>query len=241
MLLNAFLACGARHLSLINPAYGEEKAVHYYDAATQDLMMALHDPNRDSVLCTTIALILGYFEMMSPQPASKVNHIPGSRALIHECGWTARTPGLGGACFWNSVGMELLGCLQHRWPISWKPDAWGVDMDMDQVQPIWKGEDIWLHRIIYICAKVQDLLVSVRQIQSLGDSTAPDSQLNDALQEWNQCKVWCDQWFHTLPRSMKRLGHVQPWQTDTHSSFPKIWYVSLPQLHGYALTRNPGS
>ena len=31
MLLNAFLACGARHLTLINPAYSEEKALDYYD------------------------------------------------------------------------------------------------------------------------------------------------------------------------------------------------------------------
>jgi len=33
MLLNAFLACGAKHLTLVNPAYTEEKALHYYDTA----------------------------------------------------------------------------------------------------------------------------------------------------------------------------------------------------------------
>ncbi|KAI2731780.1 hypothetical protein DTO012A8_10217 [Penicillium roqueforti] len=29
----------------INPSYGDEKATHYYDAATRDLLNAVHDPN----------------------------------------------------------------------------------------------------------------------------------------------------------------------------------------------------
>jgi hypothetical protein len=40
MLLHAFLACGARHLTLINPAYQDEKALHYYDTATSYLLKA---------------------------------------------------------------------------------------------------------------------------------------------------------------------------------------------------------
>ncbi|KAJ5587220.1 uncharacterized protein N7459_002985 [Penicillium hispanicum] len=225
MLLNAFLACGARHLSLIDPTYGEEKTAHYYDASTQDLMNAIHDPYRDSVLCATTALTLSYYEMMPPQPESKVNHIPGSRALIHECGWTAKTPGLGGACFWVSVGMELLGCLQHRWSLSWNPDAWGVDMDMDQVHPFWKTDEIWLHRIIYVCAKVANLRVKLQQMHSVDDPATQNPPPSDSLPEWNQYKSWCDQWFGTIPQSMKPVGHVQPWQTDSSSSFPNIWLI----------------
>lgn len=227
MLLKAFLACGTRHLSLANPSYGEEKAVHYYEMATQDLMNAVQDPNRDSVLCATAALALGIYEIMSLQPGPDVNHIAGSRAFIRECGWTAKTPGLGGGCFWISVGMELLSCLHHNWSLSCNPDDWGVDMDMDHVPHFGKGEDLWLHRILYICAKIVNFRISMQQPQPLDDANSQATRLNEALQEWNHYNAWCEQWEKAVPRSMKPLGHVQTWQTESKSSFPRIWYVHL--------------
>lgn len=226
MLLKAFLACGAQHLFLVDPSRGQEKGVHYYEAATHDLLNAVHDPNRDSVLCTTVALVLSAYELMNPQcpqSSSSGNHIAGSRALIRECGWTAKTPGLGGACFWISVSMELLSCLQHNWSLSWNPDTWGVDMNMDQVQPFWKGEDQWLHRIIYICAKVANFRVSVQHRLSSNDPSSRSAQLDEAVQEWNHYSAWCEQWITSIPRSMKPLSHMQPWQADSKSVFPSIW------------------
>ena len=237
MLLNALLACGARHLSLKDAAYSNKKAAHYYDAATQDLMSAIHNPNRDSVLCAIAALALAFYDRMTLPSGAKINHISGSRALIHECGWTAKSPGLGGACFWTSVGMELLNCLQRSLPLSWNPDIWGVDLDMDQMHPPWKGEELWLHRIVYLCAKAQNLRVSVSRMQALDDPTLRNTQLHDAFQEWKQYKCWCDQWFSTVPRSMKPLVHLQPWQQDSHSTFPKVWFVSHHQSHERSLTK----
>lgn len=223
MLLKAFLACGARHLSLANPSFGEQKTIHYYEAATQDLLHSMQDPNRDSVLCAIAAVILGMYEVMAPQAIPKTTHLQGSRALIHECGWTAKTPGLGGACFWMSVGTELLSSLHHNWSLSWNPDSWGVDMDMDQMHLFGKGEDLWLHRIIYICAKITNLRAAVHQLQSLGDVKTQTARLNETLQEWSHCNTLCEQWEKGVPRSMKPLGHLQPWQTESQSSFPKVW------------------
>lgn len=230
MLLKAFLACGARQLSLTNSSYGEEKASHYYEAATQDLMSAIQDPNRDSVLCAVASLALSFFEALSPRQAPQTNHIVGSRALIHECGWTAKASGLGGACFWISVGMELLSCLHHGWTLSWNPDTWGVDMDMNHIHSFGKEEDLWFHRILYICAKIANLRVSVQQLLSSTGLTPNTAQFHDVLQEWNHYSSWCDQWDKLVPRSMKPLGHVQPWQTGSKSSFPTIWYVYLRYL-----------
>lgn len=223
MLLKAFLACGARHTSLVNSAHGEDKAFHFYELATQDLMNAIQDINRDSVLCATAAMILAMYELMSPQSTTKPKHIPGSRALIHECSWTAKTPGLGGACFWLSVGMELLSCLQRGWSMSWNPDSWGLDMDMEQVQSFGKVEDLWLHRIIYICAKVTNFQAAMHQLHLLNDANVPVTRLNEALQEWNHYSTLCDQWDKLAPRSMKPLGYLEPWQTDSSSLFPKVW------------------
>jgi len=226
MLLRSFLACGAQRLFLNDPSYGEEKASHYYEAATQDLMSAMQDPNRDSVLCAVASLALSVFEALSPKQA-QTNHIMGSRALIHECGWTAKTSGLGGACFWISVGMELLSCLHHGWTLSWDPDTWGVDMDMAHIHSLGKGEDIWFHRILYICAKIANFRVSKQQLLSSTGSSMNTAQFHDTMQEWNLYSAWGDQWEQSIPQSMKPLGHLQPWQTGSRSSFPTIWYVRL--------------
>ena len=112
MLLNAFLACGVRHLTLVNPAaYSEEKALNYYDKASRYLLRALQNPERDSVICATTAVILNVYEIMTEKALPRMNHIAGARALIKECGWDARSSGIGAACFWLNVGMELLSNL----------------------------------------------------------------------------------------------------------------------------------
>lgn len=223
MLLKSFLACGARHLSRVNPSFSEQKAIHYYETATQDLLHSMQDPNRDSVLCATIAVVLGMYEVMAPQLIPKTKHLQGSRALIHECGWTAKTPGLGGTCFWMSVVTELLSCLHHSWSLSWSPDSWGVDMDMGQVHLFGKGEDLWLHRIIYICAKITNFKVAVHQLQSLTDASTQAARLNETLQEWAHYNTLCEQWEKGVPRSMRPLGLLPPLQTESQRLFPRIW------------------
>ncbi|KAJ5106883.1 hypothetical protein N7456_003558 [Penicillium angulare] len=222
LLLKAFLACGARHISLVDPSFGPEKAHHYYLVATQDLLHAMQDPNRDSVLCATAALILSTYEVMCPQSVMK--HIAGSRALIRECGWTAKTPSLGGTCFWISVTMELLSCLDKGWPLSWDPDTWGVDMNMTQNQPFWKGDDHWLHRIIYICAKIANFRVAIQHLQSAVDTRSRNTRLHEAVPEWNHYNALCEQWITSIPRSMKPLSLPQPWQ-GSKSGFPKTWLI----------------
>ena len=170
MLHNAFLACGARQLSLVqatppsfsataiannnnnNPAAAapagagaataataphtapttttttpaEAAALHYYDTATTHLLRALQDPARDPVLCATTAVVLNVYEVMSDRALQRMNHIAGARALIKECGWHARTPGVGGACFWLNVGFEVMSCLRFRWSLAWPPAEWGM-------------------------------------------------------------------------------------------------------------------
>ncbi|CRL29285.1 Fungal transcriptional regulatory protein, N-terminal [Penicillium camemberti] len=225
ILLNAFLACGARHRSFVDPSYGDEKAAHYYDAATRDLLNAIHDPNRDSVLCATAALALGFSETMHTRSKHNGDHNAGSRALIRECGWTAKTPGLGGACFRISVSAELLNCMRYNWILSWDPNTWGVNMDMDHSQATSGGnQDLWHHRILYIFARVMTFQTSSRSSHGLSDDSARAIQPND--QEWITHNRWCEQWAKYIPRSLVPLGHLQPWQTSSNSVFPEIWLAN---------------
>ncbi|KAJ5619966.1 hypothetical protein N7510_003950 [Penicillium lagena] len=217
MLRNAFFACGAKHLALVNASYEEEKAQHFYDSATRDILNAVHDPNRDSVLCATTALVLSIYETMSSRSTNPMNHIAGSRALIRECGWTAKTQGLGGACFWTSVCMELLSCLHHNWAVSWNPDTWHVNMDMDHMH---HPEQVWLQRMLYICSKIANFRRSVRQSPGADGHAIHTSGM---FQEWSLYTNWCDQWAKLVPRSMMPLGYLQPWQSNSKSAFPTVW------------------
>jgi len=59
---------------------------------------------------------------MSERALQRMNHIAGARAPIKECGWSARSTGIGAACFlaecWNGIfkllTLQLAGGLGAR-------------------------------------------------------------------------------------------------------------------------------
>lgn len=221
MLLNAFLACGARHLTLVNPAYHEDKALYYYDTATTQLLRALQNPDRDTVICATTAVILNVYEIMSERPLQRMNHIAGARALIKECGWSARSTGIGAACFWLNVSMELLSCLHFNWQVAWEPDQWGVDLDFSRETESCK-EELWVYRIVYVLAKIANFRASVPRFQ---EASPHDEQirLQSRYAEWERLKGLCDSWNSNIPRTMHPMAYLYPSQTTSKSSFPEVW------------------
>lgn len=222
MLLNAFLACGARHLFLVNPSYGEERALYYYNTSTRDLLSYLQNPHRDPVLTATTAVVLNVYEIMCERAIQRMNHIAGARALIKECRWDAKSVGIGAACFWLNVGMELLSCLHFNWKMAWDPDLWGVDMNMVPSQIVAGEEELWTHRIIYICAKIANFRATEFHMQG-HDGSIQHRKLVQRCEEWNRLKNWCDEWVRCVPRSMLPLGYLPSWQTNSKSSFPEVW------------------
>lgn len=270
MLLNAFFACGVKHLTLVSGGgYKDDKALYYYDTATTQLLRSLQNPERDTEECATTAVVLNVYEIMSERPAARMNHIAGARALIRECKWNAKSTGIGAACFWLNVGMEILSCLANNWAIEWDPDHWGIDtnelMDMTADSPSRESkasnsseaghhttgtaaeelplllssiagvgnEEIWVHRILYIVAKVANFRASIPQFQ---EPNPHDEQvkLQGRFQEWQQLKHWCDTWNTNCPRSLRPYGYL--FAASTKSAFPNVWYVTdahsapLPQL-----------
>lgn len=145
MLLNAFLACGVQHLTLVERGgYKDDNSSHYYNTATMQLLRSLQNPERNAAECATTAVVLNMYELMSEQPAARMYHMSGARALIRECGWDAKTTGIGAACFWLNVGMEILSCLAFNWVTEWSPDHWGIDPDefMSMTDPSLGGENL---------------------------------------------------------------------------------------------------
>ena len=223
MLLNAFLACGARHLTLVNSAYSEEKALHFYDTATRYLLKNLQDPNRDTVICATTAVILNVYEIMSERALQRMNHIAGARALIKECGWNARAQGIGAACFWLNVGLEVLSCLHFNWQVAWDPDDWGIDMDF--TREIHNGrEEIWTHRMLYIVAKVANFRATIPRSHD-ADPRADEMRRQSRFNEWQGLKSLADAWNDNIPRTMHPMAYLYPYQTSSKSSFPEIWLI----------------
>ncbi|KAJ8606700.1 hypothetical protein MRB53_040782 [Persea americana] len=223
MLLNAFLACGARHLVLVNPSYSEEKALHYYDTATRYLLKNLQNPDRDTVICATTAVILNVYEIMSERALQRMNHIAGARALIKECGWNARAQGIGSACFWLNVGLEVLSCLHFNWQVAWDPDDWGLDLNL--AREVLNGrEEIWTQRMLYIIAKVCNYRATAPK------GTDPMSRhdqrrLQQRHEEWTRLKAWCEAWNSGIPRTMHPMAFLYPRETRNRSCFPEVWLV----------------
>jgi len=223
MLLNAFLACGARHLTLVNPAYTEEKALHYYDTATRYLLKNLQNPNRDTVICATTAVILNVYEIMSERALQRMNHIAGARALIKECGWNARAQGIGSACFWLNVGLEVLSCLHFNWQVAWDPDDWCCDMDFNR--EIHNGrEEIWTHRMLYIIAKICNFRATIPRTKE-PDSRDEQIRTQHRYEEWSRLKGMADAWNEGVPRTMHPMAYLYPHQTTSKSAFPEVWLV----------------
>lgn len=223
MLLNAFLACGARHLTLVNPAFSEDKALRYYDEATRQLLRCLQNPNRNTVTCATTAVILNVYEIMSERALQRMNHIAGARALIKECGWSAKSVGIGAACFWLNVGMEVLSCLHFNWQVAWDPDTWGIDMDFSQAADP-GHEEIWTYRILYLVAKVANFKSSTPRFND-PNQEADNIRLRNRFDEWNRLKDWCDSWNSSVPRTMQPLGYLFSYQTRRKSAFPEVWLI----------------
>ncbi|KAF7192747.1 Adhesion and hyphal regulator 1 [Pseudocercospora fuligena] len=223
MLLNAFLACGARHLTLVNPVYTEEKALHYYDTATRYLLKNLQNPNRDTVVCATTAVILNVYEIMSERALQRMNHIAGARALIKECGWNARAQGIGAACFWLNVGLEVLSCLHFNWQVAWDPDEWGVDMDFSR--ELHNGrEEVWTHRMLYIVAKVCNFRATMPRTQE-PDARDQQVKMQQRHEQWSRLKAMCNAWNDGIPRTMHPMAYLYPYQTSSKSVFPEVWLV----------------
>lgn len=221
MLLNAFLACGARHLTLVNPAYGEDKALNYYDTATRLLLNSLQSQNRDMEICATTAVILNVYEIMSERARQRMNHIAGARALIKECGWSARSTGIGGACFWLNVSMELLSCLHFNWAVAWDPEDWGVDMDFTPTEP--GREELWAYRIIYILAKIANFKANTSSKPLSGDQAYVYNETAKRQAEWDKLYELCLSWNDAVPRSMHPMAYLYPYQTTHKSAFPEVW------------------
>ncbi len=224
MLLHAFLACGARHLALVNPKYSEEKALHYYDVATRDLLHSLQDPDRDTILCATTAVILNVYEIMGERALQRMNHIAGARALIKECRWNAKSTGVGAACFWLNVGMEILSCLHFNWQVAWDPDEWGIEMDFTPETESGK-EELWTHRILYVVARICNFRASIPRNQEVVRQT-----LQERHNEWLRLKEMTDRWNENVPRTMHPMAYLYPGQTISGSAFPEVWLIKRASI-----------
>ncbi|RYP16537.1 hypothetical protein DL765_005098 [Monosporascus sp. GIB2] len=232
-----------------------DKSLFYYDTATTQLLRSLQNPDRNTAECAATAVVLNVYEIMSEKPTQRMSHIAGARALIRECGWSARSGGLGAACFWLNVSMELLSCLAFNWKTAWDPDHWGLDMgflsfpalgnnnnnnnnnskgaecDDDGAGGDIGNEGVWVHRILYIVAKIANFRASIPNSQ---EPNPHDEQirLQARCVEWQRLKNMCDSWDSAVPRPMHPFGYVYPSQTRGKSLFPNVWLIKRAAIVG---------
>ncbi|PTD06512.1 hypothetical protein FCULG_00006744 [Fusarium culmorum] len=235
MLFNALLACGVKHASLMSRE-NHDKALFYYNTATTQLLRSLQNPDRNTAECATTAIVLNVYEIMSEKPAHRMSHIAGSRALVRECGWDARSNGIGSACFWLNIGIEVLNCLAANWQTTWSPDEWGIDFpDSDNHQHKEDGdEQTWVHRALYVVAKVTNFRATAGQFDSMS-SQAEQNWVGNRLSQWYELKKLCDGWNTRCPRAMHPFGYVKAVDSTGNSVFPRIWMIQREATIGQLL------
>ncbi|KAF4464339.1 regulatory for the arginine catabolic pathway [Fusarium albosuccineum] len=234
MLLNALLACGAKHVSLVS-AENHDKALFYYNTATTQLLRSLQNPDRNTAECATTAIVLNVYEIMSEKPAQRMSHIAGSRALIRECGWNATTTGIGSACFWLNIGIEVLNCLATNWQTTWNPDEWGMDLNFTGHDSKDDSNDqTWVHRILYIVAKVANFRATTTKPE---DMNPRDEQIwiGNRMSQWHELKRLCDSWNNSCPRTMHPFGYVKSSKPTGKSAFPRVWMIQREATIGRLL------
>ncbi|KAL2200256.1 hypothetical protein P885DRAFT_27969 [Corynascus similis CBS 632.67] len=254
MLLNALLACGARHLTLTGQHDGE-KADYYYNMATTQLSRSQQERERDPGECALTAIVLDAYHVMSGPPTQRMGHIASTRALIRGCGWDASSTGLAAACFWVNVGMEVLSCIAFGWPTAWDPDQWGLDLSFATFDAasrsgsrsvagsddLWTAraeghpavndnpelgeEELWVQRIFYVMAKVANFRANTPQFQ---EPSPHDEQvrLQNRFAEWRRLQNMCNTWNLSCPRSMRPYGYSPG--PSPKSLFPNVWLIKPP-------------
>lgn len=236
MLLNALLACGVKHTSLAAPD-NHEKALFYYNTATTQLLRSLQNPDRNTAECATTAIVLNVYEIMCEKPAQRMSHIAGSRALVRECGWDARSTGIGLACFWLNIGIEVLNCLATNWQTTWSPDEWGMNLGSRSNNQDDEDEDeqVWVHRALYIIAKVANF----RATASRPDDISPHNEqtwVRNRLSQWHELRNLCEGWNIHCPRKMRPFGYVKAEKSTSKSLFPGIWMIQREATIGQLLS-----
>ncbi|KAL2267811.1 hypothetical protein VTJ83DRAFT_5088 [Remersonia thermophila] len=251
MLFHALLACGAQRLALAGGGDGE-RADRYYGLASGQLQRSQQERDRDLTECALTAVVLNAYDVMDDRPAQRMQHIASTRALLLECGWDASSGGLGAACFWVNVGMEVLSCLSFGWPTAWDPDQWGLDLEFASLGAASRSgsrsvlgsddgparallagampdgadlgdEELWVLRIFYIMAKIANFRASAPQ--PLQERSPHDEQvrLQARFSEWRRLQNMCNSWNQSCPRSMRPYGYSPG--PSARSLFPNVWLI----------------
>ena len=201
MLRNAILACGALHLQRVNPdEWREETAKNYYHLALQDLtnQMLLESTSLNKSHLALTSLVLNTYEFMGVSMKDRLTLLKRSRSLIQDCEWSSTSEGIGGACFWIYIYIELMNCLSLKCAMAWNPDQWGLDSGFLGRPDGQRGgvtESLWTRRIIYIVSKVVQFLYGQPQVQQKqGD--------------WLELKGMMDDWYHRVPVTLRPLGWI---------------------------------
>ena len=230
MLLNAFLACGVMPLSVMSREL-DDKALCYYNTATTHLLRSLQNPDRDTEECAAAAVVLNVYEIMSDSPSNRMKHAAGARALIKECGWNGKSPGIGSACFWLNIEMEVLDCLAMKWQTTWSPEEWGVDMSFHATPGCATSsgdEELWVQRIVFIVAKIANFRAA--SSDEARSCFCEEWKLGANRHfSWTELRKLCLRWNSSCPRTMHPVGYL-PASRASKSLFPNIWYVPTKRV-----------
>lgn len=233
MLRNAMMACGAQHMWLVNENYRESTAQQYYQAAVETMLARMDRGEQDRELCAVTGTILNVYCVMCETPLQRLSDIAANKAMIEKLQWNAKSTGVGGACFWLNVGMDILSRLAFNSPMTSSLDKWELNLNF-QDRKANEREEIWTHRIMYLIAKVGHFRATAPGRSQQVSPEREEVWLRQRYEEWCDLRHWAERWDESIPRSMHPLSYLNPgvslsqktWnQTGTRSTFPEVYLL----------------
>ena len=78
------------------------------------------------------------------------------------------------------------------------------------------NEEKWVHKMVYILAKVANFRATVQPLDSY-------EMQRRRYEEWKNLHNLCIAWNSAVPRSMHPMAYLYPYQTTHKSAFPEVW------------------
>ncbi|KAI1323177.1 C6 zinc finger domain protein [Xylariaceae sp. FL0255] len=158
LILYSICAFTAKHISLL-PSGGkwQQTASYYYGEALQCLIVALNDVQSDHDGDElTASMLLGSYEVISASKGPHYSFYKGSMNLIQSRSISATSSGVNRANFFIYVRHGITIALAREKSLQFDPKDW----NMPPLEQIGSGEDELGNYLLWISAKVVDLIYS---------------------------------------------------------------------------------
>ena len=225
----SMLALSARQLEQEETDQPTDRSLTLYQEAIHQLLSEL--PTRSTAVIAS-CVILCVLEMLSCSPKAWRRHLDGCASLMEAVGINGFVGGVEEALFWCFARMDVCGGLISSVKTLIPSEHWVRDPDLDGDVTAFhcrSGFDSWANFIVYLIARVLDLLAAA--------PTTPldiPSRSDPTFRVVNWLKLWkhISDWYDLRPAALHPIMTIP---SSDKTPFPTILFSNPAGISGNQL------